>query len=240
MVWSGVVFKPLVPARLPPGLWLLPGGLFLGALFPVLSIKLLAALLFCKSPGAILLLLITLYQDLQCFQNTLKHRDLYFLFQMINPLRQSFRSFILQACLTSWVGPSCHSTRTLLQFYEGTGWGWGSASRWPSQLALSDWNLCKGAGARVIRVLVPSVCYNWHRTWQSTPSPRSFLLGIGFLQQWVNWGGLGVWEILLATCHSWGEIIAQTVHFREGRPLSSLLQMPSIWELKKQMVADMP
>lgn len=36
-----------------------------------------------------------------------------------------------------------------------------------------------------------------------------------------------------------GEIIAQTVHFRERRPLSSLLHMPRIWELKEQMVADM-
>lgn len=158
----------------------------------------------------------------------------------LTPSGRASGSFILQVCLTSSVGPSCHSTRILLQFSEGTGSGWGSASPWPSQLALSEWNLYNGAGARVTMVLVPSVCYNWGRTWQSTPSPRSFLLGIGLLQQWVNWSGLGVWEILLATCHSWGEIIAQTVHFREGRPLSSLLQMPRIWELKEQMAADMP
>ena len=143
-------------------------------------------------------------------------------------------SFILQVCLTSWVGPSCCYTRTLLQFYEGTGWGWGSASPWPSQLALSERNLYNGAGARVIRVLVLSVSYNWCRTWQGAPSPRSFFLGIELLQQWAS-----VWEILLATCHSWGEIIAQTVHFRERRPLSSLLHMPRIWKLKEQMVADM-
>lgn len=67
---QGVCLSPLCRQGFHPGLWLLPGGLFLAALFPVLSIKLLAALLFCMSSGAILLLLITLYQDLQCF---LKH-----------------------------------------------------------------------------------------------------------------------------------------------------------------------
>lgn len=67
-VWSEVVFKPLVPVRLPPGLTVIPEGSFLAALSLIQSIKLLPALLFCLYPGATRLLLITLSQDRHCFQ----------------------------------------------------------------------------------------------------------------------------------------------------------------------------
>lgn len=64
---SEVVVKPLCQRDFLRGLPMIPGGGFPAALSLVLSIKLLAALLFCLYPGATRFLFITLYPDL-CFQ----------------------------------------------------------------------------------------------------------------------------------------------------------------------------